>query len=353
MPTVKDVARLAGVSIGTVDRVLHRRGRFSEDTAQKVLSAMKELGYTPNIMARNLSRSQNCNIAVLMPSPEQDSGYWELPLQGMHQAVDRLKVYKVSITPFFYNRYDPVSCEAAWNNSLKQQFDGYLIAPLLSTVMEKYLKVLPLQIPRIFFDTDLPSIKRISYIGQNSYKSGQLAAKLMQMLIAVNPAIVNEKQQSYTAIIRPNTDNEHLTNRILGYKNATNQPAKEFVLDHSSENIPGQCSRILSEICTTGGCGVYIVDASAHFIAQWFTTHPEIQRLPIIGFDLLQKNRKALQNGSLDVILTQHPEKQGYEGVMSLYRNILLGEKKQEDLYMPIDIIMMENLAFLPENRKE
>ena len=53
------------------------------------------------------------------------------------------------------------------------------------------------------------------------------------------------------------------------------------------------------------------------------------------------------------MILTQHPEKQGYEGVMSLYRNILLGEKKQEDLYMPIDIIMMENLAFLPENRKE
>ena len=53
--TMEDVARLSGVSKGTVDRVLHDRGDVSEKTKQKVLKAIKEVGYKPNIFASILS----------------------------------------------------------------------------------------------------------------------------------------------------------------------------------------------------------------------------------------------------------------------------------------------------------
>ncbi len=51
---LKDIATLSGVSLGTVDRVIHNRGQVAEKTRERVLQVAKELNYTPNIMARAL-----------------------------------------------------------------------------------------------------------------------------------------------------------------------------------------------------------------------------------------------------------------------------------------------------------
>ncbi len=68
MATLKDIAEKAGVSIGTVDRIMHNRGRFSPETAEKVRRIMEELDYRPNLMARHLSRSAECRIGLFLPS---------------------------------------------------------------------------------------------------------------------------------------------------------------------------------------------------------------------------------------------------------------------------------------------
>ena len=59
MPTIKDVAAEAGVTSTTVSRVLNNRGYISEETREKVYSAMEKLNYMPNEMARNLSRQKS------------------------------------------------------------------------------------------------------------------------------------------------------------------------------------------------------------------------------------------------------------------------------------------------------
>ena len=68
MATLKDVAREAGLSVGTVSRVLNNRGYISEETRQSVSQAMKKLNYQPNEMARALSRSRSSMIGVIVPS---------------------------------------------------------------------------------------------------------------------------------------------------------------------------------------------------------------------------------------------------------------------------------------------
>lgn len=55
MATIKEIANKVGVSIGTVDRALHNRGRVSEETKAKILTAMKELDYHPNDVAQKLT----------------------------------------------------------------------------------------------------------------------------------------------------------------------------------------------------------------------------------------------------------------------------------------------------------
>lgn len=67
MATIKDVAREAGLTVGTVSRVLNNRGYISEATREKVYQIMKELNYQPNEVARSLSKSKTNTIGVIVP----------------------------------------------------------------------------------------------------------------------------------------------------------------------------------------------------------------------------------------------------------------------------------------------
>ena len=70
MATLKDVAKAAGLSVGTVSRVLNNRGYISEETRQGVYTAMERLNYQPNEVARSLSRQKTNTIGLIMPSIE-------------------------------------------------------------------------------------------------------------------------------------------------------------------------------------------------------------------------------------------------------------------------------------------
>ena len=67
MATLKDVAAEAGLTITTVSRVLNNRGYISEDARKKVYEAMKNLNYSPNELARSLSKKTTNTIGVIVP----------------------------------------------------------------------------------------------------------------------------------------------------------------------------------------------------------------------------------------------------------------------------------------------
>lgn len=67
MATLKDVAKETGLTVTTVSRVLNNRGYISEETRQKVTEAMKKLNYSPNEVARSLSKKTTNTIGVIVP----------------------------------------------------------------------------------------------------------------------------------------------------------------------------------------------------------------------------------------------------------------------------------------------
>lgn len=67
MPTLEDVAKRAGVSTATVSKVLSNTPYFTEATRQKVMQAVEEIGYVPNLAARALSTGKTHIIAVVFP----------------------------------------------------------------------------------------------------------------------------------------------------------------------------------------------------------------------------------------------------------------------------------------------
>ena len=66
-PTIKDVAKRSGVGVGTVSRVLNNNPQISEKTKNKVLKAIEELNYVPNVIGKKLSQNRTNVIAVVVP----------------------------------------------------------------------------------------------------------------------------------------------------------------------------------------------------------------------------------------------------------------------------------------------
>src|SRR6187431_637589 len=102
---IKDIARLAGVSVGTVDRVLHNRGRVSPEALQKVTSVMEQIDYKPNLIARTLGSNKNYKLAALLPDPKLDP-YWAQSNMGILQAQSEWAQYGVQIDLFLFDLHD-------------------------------------------------------------------------------------------------------------------------------------------------------------------------------------------------------------------------------------------------------
>ncbi|HZG13541.1 MAG TPA: LacI family DNA-binding transcriptional regulator, partial [Candidatus Bathyarchaeia archaeon] len=67
MATIRDVAKLAGVSVATVSRVLNKNGYVNKETEQKVTTAIQQLQYEPNAVARGLAGKKTGTIALILP----------------------------------------------------------------------------------------------------------------------------------------------------------------------------------------------------------------------------------------------------------------------------------------------
>ena len=65
---IVDIAKMAGVSVGTVDRVIHNRGRVSEENRKKVQAILEMVHYQPNLMARSLASKKQYHFVAIIPS---------------------------------------------------------------------------------------------------------------------------------------------------------------------------------------------------------------------------------------------------------------------------------------------
>jgi len=365
MVTLRDIAETAGVSIGTVDRILHKRGRYSPETARRVHQIIEELGYRPNLMARRLSGSRSCRIGVLLPEPEQDSGYWSIPLSGIKRAEKELEPFGLTLEIRHFNRYEKQdSFIRAGRELLEKEPDGILVTPLQEKASLDFLQQVDSRIPVIFFDTDLPGGRRTGYIGQDSYRSGALGARLLSVLTGGKKAFRESGDSRMPGraylIISPDSENEHLQNRIRGFRE--NVPGETEILrvsvesDHNLERFHRQLERSI-EFGESGKTrGIFVCDASAHFVADYLASGAigASGDLPaLLGYDLVKENRRWLKEGIIDFLLTQRPGEQGYQGVNRLFRKIFLDEEFPETEYTPIDIVTRENLNYLCEEEGE
>ncbi|MBN2442121.1 MAG: LacI family DNA-binding transcriptional regulator [Spirochaetales bacterium] len=339
--TIKDIAELAKVSIGTVDRAIHNRGRVAKTTVLKIKKIIDEVGYKPNMFASRLSRAKQFTFAVLMPKKTQDNKYWESSVSGMEKAEKELSHYDVTVKYFFYDRYSASQLQTMCDKILHTQVDGILIAPVVYNPVKEFISRLSAHIPYILFNTNLPELSPLSFIGQDPYQSGLVCGRLMKMINHTPGTIV-------IMITLPN--DLHIRERAQGFqtffRNDTNFKIKEYELFNyqNKTNTFNSIKNIFDE--NKDLRGIYVTNVFTHYFAEYLEHHSKNKKIFLIGYDLIEKNRHYLNTGTIDFLISQKPESQGYEGIYALYRHSVLHESCQSKIMMPIDIIMKENLGY-------
>lgn len=335
--TVKEIATLAGVSIGTVDRVLHGRGRVSAETKAAIEAIIKEKGYTPNPIARRLKRARAYRFAVLIPGRDEDSGYWGQARAGIEGAAEEIRGEGIETRIVEFDRYDTASFRAAAERVIADGPDGVLLAPIAPREALRFTSLLDGKIPYAFFDADLPGSSPVCGIGQDSYRGGRLAGRLAQLFSG----------GGLFAVVDAHGEDFHIRTRREGFLSYAAERGFPTVV---AENVDLEDAAAAEGLLASLGrdhpdlAGIFVTSASSHRIAESAQALRGRGRFFVIGYDLVPENERLLRSGAIDAIISQRPETQGRRGLLDLYRSIVLGRAVDRRVDVPIDLYLKENL---------
>jgi LacI family transcriptional regulator len=338
--TVKGIARLAGVSIGTVDRVLHDRGNVSADTRARIEGIVAARGFRPNVLARQLSLNRTYLLRVILPKAEQDSGYWGLCREGIESAADELAAYRVAVRIDEFDRYDRGSFHVLLESIEAEPGDGLLVAPVLPDELEPALARLDSGLPYVFFDGSMQGARPVVSIGQDALRAGYLAGRLMSLLSpGVRPLVA----------VNAHAEDRHIGLRIDGFRAffSETSPGRPVLVRSCLDIERGESrERLLSGLiaeCPSVG-GILVANASGHLVGEWLVRKGTKADCALVCWDLVPANAEALRSGALDCVISQRPFEQGRRGLERLFRAVVHGERGEVAATAPLDIYFKENL---------
>ncbi|KOH46418.1 hypothetical protein NC99_07290 [Sunxiuqinia dokdonensis] len=314
------------------------------------MQIIEELDYQPNILASTLASKKVYSLGVLIPEPQSEEAYWSKPLIGIRQAFDEIQQYGVEITIYQFKQTDASFFKDKATELLDQQHDGVVLAPFFSRESKAFIKKLEeREIPFVFIDSNINDCSsKISYIGQNSFQSGRLAAKLLDFSVPADASVL-------VIHFAKEMDNQnHLVQREMGFYDYFKQkanPSKRNIttIEINDPTSDDYFAPIEAGIKKAGNVkGIFVTNSQVYKVAEYLEKH-NIQNIRLIGHDLIPTNRNYLRKDIVDFLICQRPEEQGHQSIITLFQHLILKKTVALENYTSIDIVTKENLDFYQE----
>jgi len=342
---IKDIAGLAGVSIGTVDRVLHERGEVAERTKQKILKIARALDYSPNPIARALKIKRKLHLVSLLPEPTEENAFWKKHPEGLERAVRELDPFPVKLSQVNFDLLDEKSFREKSVTVLDLHPDGVILAPIFRNESIEFCTLLHNKnIPFVFLDGFIRETKFLSYTGEDIFQSGRVAGQLAEIITPPGRDIL------IINIVRNLRNVHHLNTRTRGFlsyfsgkERKRNRIFKLVLSDTAPETITREIGRMLGK--HPGIKTIFVTGSKSFKIAGWAESKG-IEDLSIIGYDLLEKNTSYLKSGKIRFLIGQRPEEQAYKGIRKLFDFLSQNKVPEKMEYLPVDIVTSENVDF-------
>ena len=341
---IKDIAERAGVSVGTVDRVLHERPNVSKVAREKVEKALEEMDYQPNMYASALAYNKNYDFYMILPSHENEA-YWDEVEDGAKDATERRRDFGVSLHKLYYERFDTASFAKCAKDCLKEKPDGIIVVPSTLEATRQFTdKLHEKSIPFILLDSYMPDLKPLAFYGQDSFQSGYFAARML-MLIASK-----EKEIMLMKLLKDGkVGSKQQMNRETGFRH--------YMIDHfpdvkivevdlpwdKPEAYDGLLERFFKQHPQVHHCITF--NSKAHIVGE-FLQRSNRRDVQIMGYDMVPKNAECVRNGSISFLLAQHAFLQGFACVWALFDCIVMKKEISPVNYMPIELLTKENIQF-------
>lgn len=339
MITIREIAELAGVSRGTVDRVLNGRGGVKDSVVERINRIVAEHGYRPNKAARALASHRKSHLIGVI-SPSVDNMFFKAVLRGIRAAEREVADLNVKLMYREILRFSVTDQLLCIEEMLHSGIDALAINPVNERVVVDKLRELGERgIPVITFNSDVQDTGRLAYIGCDYDQSGRIAAGLLGRICPDGAAV---------AIVTGSLTSLGHSQRVNGFRQAATA-------------YPGLRVRTVIEMyddeITSYSKVKELLDGATEIDAFFFSAGGKEggvrairetgsdKRVKVVTVDIDPPTVEFLNSGVVSATICQQPYVQGYEAVRQLAMYVLYSEKPEEEIqYTRSEILIRESL---------
>lgn len=337
--TIHDVAANAGVSVATVDRVLNNRPGVRETTRAKVKSAMLKMGYKPNTFAARLSKSRSYRFLFVVPSGR--NSFMDKLCEAIEAEAESVKAENIFVETLPVEAFNGVALSELLATLTPDRCDGVaVVVPDMPLVRQTIDGCVRSGIKVVTLVSDLPSSARSFYVGIDNMSAGRVAGRLLgrftqgrQGKLAAIPGSLTlsdhmERYMGCGQVVRSHFPHLHMLPPVEGKDNAddTERVVGELLAEHGDEVI-----------------AIYNVGAGNRGLIAALEKSGRRDDIVVVAHELSPHSRKALLEGTLDVILSQDAEFE-VDRAVTLLRQLCDGETEIRNAYVRTDIFLPDNV---------
>lgn len=343
---IYEIARLAGVSIGTVDRALHGRKGISEKTRQRILTIAKNTDYKPNLAARALSTTKPiARIGVCIP--REIHFFYDQVRQGIW---DEARTHEPLGADLIYR---PVDRQGAGEAERLQELmasdmqgliltpgDPRKLTPAINEAERRGIRV-------ICVATDAPESDRSSVVCVNPELNGRIAGELMGRFVPPGSRVV---------IVTGMLQTEDHLKKVHGFSQTFPDVCKggkvaEVLEGHDDEDETFiKCSQLLRR--SKRLAGVYVSTANCLPVCRAVTVLGLARKIKVITTDLFREMVPYFEKGTIVASVYQRPYVQGQRAVRLLVEHVFGSQPFPHNYFLNPGIVLLSNLRLFREIRQ-
>ena len=343
---IKDIAERAGVSVGTVDRVLHNRPNVSKVALDKVRKALDDMNYQPNVYASALAYNRSYTFYCIIPKHVSEA-YWDEIEEGAMAACEAHRDFHVDVRMIYYERFSRSTFVEAYESCLATNPDGVAIVPTTLALTREFTDIMHERgIPFVMLDSYMPDLHPLAFYGQDSLSSGYFAAKILMLIARDEKEIMIMKRTNEGRVTSKQQEDREIGFRQYMHDHFPSVSISEVNLP-ADDNEKRSFDGILEEYFTSHPNVHHCITfgSKAHIVAD-FLLRTNRRTVQIMGYDMVHKNAHCLREGSISFLIAQHAYMQGYYSIDALFRAIVLKTEVKAVNYMPIEILSRENIDY-------
>jgi len=299
-PTINDIARVAQVSLATVDRVLNARPGVREKTVKKVNAAIADLGYVRDRAAANLARGRVYRFVFVLPSNQSE--FLSSLISEIEQLNRSLNHERTQISLEQVAAFDPVALTEVIASIDASNIDGVAIfAPETPSVRDSVAYLKKRGVAVVSLVADLPSSERDRYVGIDNIAAGRTAAQLLGRFIG-------PRTGSILVITGSMLARDHLERR-LGFDEVMAQdfPNLNILASLEGRDDPKLIQRLLPGTLRDNPnvIGIYSSAAGNEGLLRFFASTRPDPKPVVIAHELTTLSRRALNEDIFDAVISQ------------------------------------------------